>query len=204
MATDGKQMQEEDPEESLRRTGGQRVKTAVGELVVQQGGCGMTRLDLGGLSRLIEGTESVVEVVLGQNDSVVLGTVALHWLVVVCRAKPEDRLGVGDVTRMLARQMDLAVPYYKVLRVEALGCAGASLLYGPLDLYCTCMATTGWMCRMSFVLAKRAGRSEGAGMVGRDIQSKKQTSLRVFGGFGRRWGSWSSCWEVEGWRRRCS
>lgn len=116
--------------ESPIRTGGQMVKTVVGEVVVQQGGCGMTRLGLGGLSRLIEGTESVVEIVLGQNEFVVLGTGAQHWLVVVCRVKPEDRLGVGDVTRMLARQMDLAVRYYKMLqRVEALGCAGASLLY---------------------------------------------------------------------------
>lgn len=39
---------------------------------------------------------------------------------------------------------------------------------------------------MSFVLAKRAGGAEGAGMVGRDIQSKKQTSSGVFGGFGRK------------------
>lgn len=65
----------------------------------------------------------------------------------------------------------------------------------------------GRMRTMSFVLAKRdAGAAmEGAGLVVKNTQSRRQTSSRVSGKFDRKWASWPSCWEVEGWRRRrCS
>lgn len=58
------------------------------------------------------------------------------------------------------------------------------------------------MRRTSFALAKRVAAMEGAERAVQGIQSKKQTSSRVFGEFARRWASWLS-WE-EGWRRRCS
>lgn len=109
-------MQEEDRGEFQGRIGGRRVRiAAVEEVAMQQGGCGMTRLGLGGSSPPIEVTESAVGIAVARNKTVVPGVVALRSSAVVYMAKQEGHQGVGD-GRMLARQMDHACQDHTVWR----------------------------------------------------------------------------------------
>lgn len=97
---------------------------------MQQEGCGKIRLELGVLSSPIGVIENAVENAAGQNKTVVLGVVVPHSSAVVCMAKPEDRRGVVDATRMPTRQIDHACRDHTVSRcVEVSDCAETLLLY---------------------------------------------------------------------------
>lgn len=105
---DERQKQEEGLKESLGRIDGQMVRNVVGEVVMQQGGCGTTRVGLGGLSLLIEGIESAAGIAAERNKSAVPGDVVPRWLLVVYRVRQGEHSGAEDATRMPARQMDHA------------------------------------------------------------------------------------------------
>lgn len=130
-AIDERQRQEEGQEESLGWIDGQMVRTFVEEVVMQQGGCGMTRVGLGGWSLRIEVIESVAEIAAERNKSAVPSDVVPHSLLVVCRARQGEHSGAaGDATRMLERQMDHASQSRTVSkRVEEVSSAESSLWY---------------------------------------------------------------------------
>lgn len=99
----------------------------VEEVVMQQGGCGMNRVDPGGWSPPIEVTESVAVIAVERNRSSVPDAVVLHSLVVVYRVKPTGHLGEldADATRIPTRQMNHARLYHTAWkRVEELSSAG--------------------------------------------------------------------------------
>lgn len=97
---------------------------------MQQEGCGKIQLELGVLSSPTEVIENAVENAAGRNKTVVLGAVVQHSAAEVCMAKPEDRRGVVDATRMPTRQIDHACRNHTVSRcVEVSDCAETLLLY---------------------------------------------------------------------------
>lgn len=94
------------------------------EVATQREGCGKIRLELELLSPPIEVIENAAETAAGRNKSVVLGAGDLHSSAAVCTARPENHRGVGDATRMPARQMDHACRDHTVSRcAEVSGCA---------------------------------------------------------------------------------
>ena len=96
----------------------------MGEVATQQEGCGKIRLEIGTLSSQIAVIENAAETVAGQNKTVVPNAVVLHSSAAVCTARPENHQGVGDATRMPARQMDHACRDHTVSRfAEVSDCA---------------------------------------------------------------------------------
>lgn len=130
-ATAGWKRQEEDLGGCQEQIGVQWERNdAMEEAAMQQEGCGKIRLELGLLSSPTEVIENAVENAAGRNKTVVPGAVVLHSSAVVCMAKPEDHRGVGDATRMPARQIDHACRAHTVWKpVEVSHCAESSPLY---------------------------------------------------------------------------
>lgn len=124
-------MQEEDLGECREQIDVQWERSAaMEEVAMQQEGCGKIQLELGVLSSQTEVIENAVENAAGRNKTFVLGAAVQHSAAVVCMAKPEDRRGVVDATRMSTRQIDHACRDHTVSRcVEVSDCAETSPLY---------------------------------------------------------------------------
>jgi hypothetical protein len=76
------------------------------------------------LSSPIAVIETAAETAAGRNKTVVPGVVVLHSSAAVCTVRPENHRGVGDATRMPARQMDHGCRDHTVSRcAEVSGCA---------------------------------------------------------------------------------